>query len=32
MGPFGIEFIDEFIEAGLLLQAVHLRWPGGFLL
>ncbi len=31
MGPLGVEFVDEFIEAGLLLQAVHARWPCCFL-
>ena len=30
--PFGIELMDEGIEAGLLLQAVHARRPGGLLL
>ena len=32
MRPFGIELLDEGIEAGLLLQAVHAWWSGGFLL
>lgn len=27
MQPIGIEFVDESIEAGPLLQAVHVRRP-----
>ena len=30
--PFGIEFLDEVVEAGLLLQAVHSGRSGGFFL
>lgn len=32
MGSFIIEFAEEVIEAGLLLERVHGGWPGGFLL
>ena len=28
MRPLGVEFLDEGIEAGLLLQAVHAGWAG----
>ena len=31
MRPFEIELVHEFVEAGLLLQGVHARWPGCFL-
>jgi hypothetical protein len=27
-GPFGLEFVHEVIEAGLLLQGVHAGGPG----
>src|SRR6185369_4671518 len=29
-GPLVVEFLDEGIEAGLLLQGVHFRRPGRF--
>ena len=32
MGPLGVELLDEGIEAGLLLQAVHAWRAGGLLL
>jgi hypothetical protein len=32
VGPFGIELLDEIIEAGLLLEAVEAWRPRGFLL
>ena len=32
MRSFGVELLHEGVEAGLLLEAVHARRPGGFLL
>ena len=32
MRAFGVELADEGVEAGLLLEAVHARRAGGFLL
>ena len=30
MGALGIEFLDEGVEASLLLEAAHAGWAGGF--
>jgi len=32
MGSFGVEFLNEAVEARLLLEAVHAGRPSGFLL
>ena len=32
MRPLGVELLEEVVEAGLLLEAVHAGWAGGLLL